>query len=93
MIFYKFYSLRLQFTLKPSLIHTQKTTGNFILYQVVAPKKIKLGEAQESLSTTMKLLNEKRAELKEVQDRLAELQANFKAATEKKEQLEYQVCF
>lgn len=41
----------------------------------------------------MGILNAKRAELKEVQDRLAELQFNFKAATDKKEQLEFQVCY
>ena len=39
----------------------------------------------------MSVLNAKRAELKEVQDKLAELQFNFKAATDKKEQLEFQV--
>ncbi|CAK8689424.1 unnamed protein product [Clavelina lepadiformis] len=59
--------------------------------KVVAPKKIKLAEAEETLGATMKVLNAKRAELREVQDRLAELQANFKAATDKKEQLEFQV--
>ena len=41
--------------------------------QVVAPKKANLAEAQQSLATTMALLNEKRAELKEVEDRLASL--------------------
>lgn len=59
--------------------------------KVVAPKKIKLAEAETSLAATMKILNAKRAELKEFQDKLAELQTNFKAATEKKEHLEYQV--
>ena len=34
--------------------------------QVVAPKKIKLAEAQASLNETMGILNAKRAELKEV---------------------------
>ena len=58
---------------------------------MVAPKKIKLAEAEESLSATMKILNAKRAELKEVQDKLAELQHNFQVATDKKEQLEFQV--
>ena len=57
----------------------------------MAPKKIKLAEAEESLASTMKILNAKRAELKEVQDKLAELQFNFKVATDKKEQLEFQV--
>uniref|UniRef100_H2Z3M9 Uncharacterized protein n=1 Tax=Ciona savignyi TaxID=51511 RepID=H2Z3M9_CIOSA len=59
--------------------------------KVVAPKKIKLAAAEQSLSETMAVLNAKRAELKEVQDRLAELQFNFKTATEKKQQLEFQV--
>ena len=59
--------------------------------KVVAPKKEKLREAEQSLSETMSILNEKRAELKEVEDRLANLQAQFKEATEKKEKLEYQV--
>jgi len=58
---------------------------------VVAPKKIKLAEAEQSLASTMSVLNAKRAELKEVQDKLAELQFNFKVATDKKEQLEFQV--
>ena len=59
--------------------------------KVVAPKKIKLKEAESSLAETMKILNEKRAELKEVEDRLASLQDQFKEMTEKKEKLEFQV--
>ena len=34
--------------------------------KVVAPKKVKLKEAQKELQETMELLNTKRAELKEV---------------------------
>ena len=34
--------------------------------KVVAPKKIKLAEAEAELAVQMKMLNEKRAELKEV---------------------------
>lgn len=34
--------------------------------QVVAPKKLKLAEAEEELAVQMAKLNEKRAELKEV---------------------------
>lgn len=47
--------------------------------------------AQESLATTMALLNQKRGELKEVEDRLASLQKTFEEKTEEKAQLEYQV--
>lgn len=60
--------------------------------QVVAPKKIRLAEAEESLATTMKLLNTKRQELAEVEAKLANLKAQFQETTEKKEQLEFQVC-
>ena len=59
--------------------------------KVVAPKKAALAIAETSLAATMGLLREKQAELKEVQDRLATLNANFQAATDKKEQLEFQV--
>ncbi|XP_065142099.1 dynein axonemal heavy chain 12-like [Paramisgurnus dabryanus] len=59
--------------------------------KVVAPKKANLIVAQESLATTMALLNQKRAELKEVEDRLASLQKTFEEKTEEKAQLEYQV--
>ncbi len=38
--------------------------------KVVAPKKIKLAEAESELSVQMKKLNEKRAELKAVLDKL-----------------------
>ena len=38
--------------------------------KVVAPKKIALGEAQAELAVEMKKLNEKRAELKAVLDKL-----------------------
>lgn len=59
--------------------------------RVVAPKKVKLREAEQSLGETMRVLNQKRAELKEVEDRLASLKAQLKEATEKKEKLEFQV--
>ena len=58
---------------------------------MVAPKKERLAEAQSSLADTMKVLNAKRAELKEVEDRLAVLQAQFKEKTAEKESLEFQV--
>ncbi|XP_055007109.1 dynein axonemal heavy chain 7-like [Boleophthalmus pectinirostris] len=59
--------------------------------KVVAPKKANLAVAQESLATTMALLDRKRAELKEVEDRLAALQKTFEEKTEEKAQLEFQV--
>ncbi|XP_066529410.1 dynein axonemal heavy chain 12 [Hoplias malabaricus] len=59
--------------------------------KVVAPKKANLAIAQQSLATTMALLNQKRAELKEVEDRLAALQKTFEEKTEEKAQLEFQV--
>lgn len=59
--------------------------------KVVAPKKIKLAEAEAELNTTMDKLNKKRAELAAVEKRLADLQATFKEMTDKKEQLEFQV--
>ncbi len=60
-------------------------------HQVVAPKKERLAEAEQSLKETMLILNAKRAELKEVEDRLATLQAQFKEKTAEKEKLEFQV--
>lgn len=59
--------------------------------KVVAPKKEKLKEAQQSLTETMAILNEKRKELKEVEDRLATLKQQFEEKTKEKEQLEEQV--
>ncbi|XP_015203470.2 dynein axonemal heavy chain 12 isoform X1 [Lepisosteus oculatus] len=59
--------------------------------KVVAPKKANLMEAQRSLAETMTLLNQKRAELKEVEDRLAALQQTFAEKTQEKAQLEFQV--
>ncbi|MEE6501787.1 hypothetical protein FKM82_004321 [Ascaphus truei] len=59
--------------------------------KVVAPKKARLAEAQQSLAGTMALLNQKRAELKEVEDHLAALEETFREKTEEKVQLEFQV--
>ncbi|KAI8903374.1 dynein heavy chain, N-terminal region 2-domain-containing protein [Gorgonomyces haynaldii] len=59
--------------------------------KVVAPKKEALAEAEKDLAVTMASLNEKRATLKAVEDRMAALEANFKAMTAKKEALEKQV--
>lgn len=59
--------------------------------KVVAPKKAKLKEAQSQLAETMALLNTKRAELKAVQDRLANLEQTFQEMVDKKKNLEFQV--
>ena len=61
--------------------------------KVVAPKKAKLAEAEASLSETMGILQSKRRELAEVEERLANLEKQFQEMTEKKEHLEFQVCF
>lgn len=45
--------------------------------KVVAPKKLKLIEAEEQLATTMELLNTKRAELAEVEGKLMNLKKQF----------------
>ncbi|XP_022428502.1 dynein heavy chain 12, axonemal isoform X8 [Delphinapterus leucas] len=59
--------------------------------KVVAPKKARLTEAQKSLAETMELLNQKRAELAEVEHHLENLQATFLEKTEEKARLEDQV--
>ncbi|KAJ3254160.1 Dynein heavy chain 7, axonemal [Boothiomyces macroporosus] len=59
--------------------------------KVVAPKKLALAQAESELAETMISLNEKRATLKAVEDRMQALEDNFKAMTEKKTQLENQV--
>lgn len=59
--------------------------------KLVAPKREALREAEALLEETMKKLNEKLAQLKEVEDGLADLQQQFDAATKQKENLEYQV--
>ena len=56
--------------------------------KVVAPKKIKLGEAQAELALQMDKLNEKRAQLKEVTDKLQALNDEFEVMTKKKKELE-----
>ena len=58
---------------------------------MVAPKKAHLAVAEASLKETMGVLNTKRAELKEVEDRLAALKQQFDDKTREKEQLEEQV--
>ncbi|KAJ3181585.1 Dynein heavy chain 7, axonemal [Gaertneriomyces sp. JEL0708] len=59
--------------------------------KVVAPKREALAKAEGELAEVMSALNEKRAALKAVEDRMAGLEANFRAMTEKKERLEQQV--
>nr|XP_021527285.1 dynein heavy chain 12, axonemal [Aotus nancymaae] len=59
--------------------------------KVVAPKKARLSEAQKSLAETMELLNQKRAELAEVEHHLENLQMTFLEKTEEKAALEDQV--
>ena len=56
--------------------------------KVVAPKKIKLAEAEADLAVQMDKLNEKRAQLKEVVDKLQALNDEFEAMTKKKKELE-----
>ena len=58
--------------------------------QVVAPKK-KLKKAQAALAETMLNRNAKRAELHEVEERLAKLKEQFVEKSQEKEQLEEQV--
>uniref|UniRef100_A0A8C3D5L5 Dynein axonemal heavy chain 12 n=1 Tax=Cairina moschata TaxID=8855 RepID=A0A8C3D5L5_CAIMO len=59
--------------------------------KVVAPKKDRLREAQQSLAETLALLNQKRDELEEVENRLASLEQTFTEKTEEKARLEFQV--
>ena len=59
--------------------------------KVVAPKKVKLAQAEADLAATMEQLNKKRAELKEIEDRLASLQETFHNMVEEKNKLEFQV--
>ncbi|KAF1322385.1 Dynein heavy chain, partial [Globisporangium splendens] len=59
--------------------------------KVVAPKREALKEAEILLEETLKQLNEKLGQLKEVEDGLADLQKQFDAATRQKQNLEFQV--
>ena len=59
--------------------------------KVVAPKKIRLAEAEAELGETMQALNGKRAELRAVEERLASLKQSFQEMTDKKAKLEFQV--
>ncbi|XP_063710592.1 dynein axonemal heavy chain 3-like [Symsagittifera roscoffensis] len=59
--------------------------------KVVAPKKIKLAEAQGELEVQMTKLNAKRAELKAIVDKLQTLQDKLDEMTKKKEELEFNI--
>ncbi|XP_054630913.1 dynein axonemal heavy chain 7-like [Dunckerocampus dactyliophorus] len=58
--------------------------------KIVAPKKAKQAEAQETLASAMAELAEKRAKLKEVEDRLADLKRTSEEKTAEKAKLEAQ---
>ena len=60
--------------------------------KVVAPKKERLKQAEQELAVTMGELNEKRSQLKAVEEKLANLKSSFQEMTDKKEKLEFQVC-
>ena len=57
----------------------------------MAPKKIRLGEAESELAKTMEVLNGKRAELKAAEDKLSSLKQQFQEMIDKKARLEFQV--
>ena len=58
--------------------------------KVVAPKKLRLKTAETELGKMMDTLNQKRAELKEVEDKLENLRNTFEEMKNKKNTLEYQ---
>ncbi|KAI8622787.1 dynein heavy chain and region D6 of dynein motor-domain-containing protein [Chytriomyces sp. MP71] len=62
-----------------------------VVAKVVGPKKESLAKAEGELAVEMAKLNSKRAELKEVEDKMAALESNFKIMTTKKAELEQQV--
>lgn len=59
--------------------------------KIVAPKKARLAEAEGELAVQMDTLNEKRAQLQEVTDKLQALNDEFAAETKKKKELEDQI--
>ncbi|KAI9354083.1 dynein heavy chain and region D6 of dynein motor-domain-containing protein [Zopfochytrium polystomum] len=62
-----------------------------VVAKVVAPKKESLAKAEGELSVEMAKLTAKRAELKEVEDKMEALESQFRAMTQKKADLEQQV--
>ena len=63
----------------------------FSFGKIVAPKKVRLAQAESELATTMEILNGKRAELKAAEDKLASLKQQFQEMIDKKARLEFQV--
>ena len=59
--------------------------------KVVAPKKERVKQAEQELAVTMGELNEKREQLRSVEEKLANLKRSFEEMTQKKETLEFQV--
>lgn len=59
--------------------------------KIVAPKKAALAEAEAELAAQMDTLNEKRAQLQEVADKLQALNDEFAAETKKKKDLEDEI--
>lgn len=57
----------------------------------VAPKRLKLNEAEGELKIAMDSLRKKQADLKEVQDKLALLQQTLESKNQEKADLESQV--
>ncbi len=76
-----------------SIIHARPHTHTHThsVAKVVAPKKAKLKEAEADLAIAMGDLNRKRADLKAVQQKLADLQASYEENNRKKLQLESDV--
>lgn len=58
---------------------------------MVAPKKERLKEAQQSLAETLEILNQKREVLAALESSLAALEQTFMEKTEEKARLELQV--
>lgn len=63
----------------------------FRVIKNVAPKKLKLNEAEGELKIAMDGLRKKQADLKEVQDKLAVLQQTLESKKQEKTDLENQV--
>jgi dynein heavy chain len=61
--------------------------------KVVIPKKEKLAQAESDLAVTMVQLNEKRTQLKAIEERLADLRQTFQNKVEEKNKLEFQVSY
>ena len=59
--------------------------------KVVAPKRAKLKESEESLAVTMEGLNKKKTQLKKVEDELAQLENALQEAIKRKDELEANV--